>query len=183
LDGARRIVASALTLIWPPVPIVLPFQKFECFGRFWSTVGLATRQRKHRLEQLKFRIWPSGLRPALFQSSPILQFQSEAEEFGSADHSVVPCHSLGFIVKVEKGESISNGEGLHILKGVLWIARSVIGAYGSAIDAKRLELVGTLDDAVNNSLPIRTVIADEHNDGAVLAFELGKSLHLSIGRV
>jgi hypothetical protein len=48
------------------------------------------------------------------------------------------------------------------------------------LTAKRLEFACVPDDAVNDGFYIRTVIADEHDERAVLAFEVSEAVRLSV---
>ena len=46
------------------------------------------------------------------------------------------------------------------------------------LTAKRLEFACVPDDAVNDGFYIRIVIADEHDERAVLAFEVSEAVHV-----
>jgi hypothetical protein len=128
------------------------------------------------------RAW--RLRSALIEATAILQFHTlvEAEEVWSADGSINPSDVLALIMEVGKRECVVPRKLAHVLKGILRISHRVVGADGKTCHAERLEIASVPNSAIDDGLHIRTVIADEHHQRAMLAFEIGEAVRLSIRR-
>jgi hypothetical protein len=138
----------------------------------------------HGLEKfaLGARAW--RLRSALIEATAILKFHTlvEAEEVWSADGSINPSDVLALIMEVGKRECVVPRKLAHVLKGILRISHRVVGADGKTCHAERLEIASVPNSAIDDGLHIRTVIADEHHQRAMLAFEIGEAVRLSIRR-
>jgi len=136
----------------------------------------------HGLEKVALGARTWWLRSALIEATAILQFQMliEAEEVGSAHSSIGPRHVLALIVEIGKRKCVLGGEGTQVLKGILRIIRRIIGANCHTCDSQRFEIVGIIHNAIDGGLHIGAVIADEHNERAMLAFEVVERVGLSI---
>ena len=75
---------------------------------------------------------------------------------------------------------MARGLGFHMLGSVLGVFCGVIGRDGDNADPRSLHLARIADDAVDDRLNIRTMIADEHHQSAARTSHISQAIDPTI---
>jgi len=111
----------------------------------------------HCLEQLALNIRPSRFAAAFIEPAAILKLKVrvEAKEVRGADGIVGAGNVLAFVMEIGKREAVLLSEPLHVVKGIVRIDGGIVGGDRHGADAKRLELRGIANYAIDHRPPGR----------------------------
>lgn len=137
----------------------------------------------HGLEELSPGIGRARLAAGGIEPPPVLQLQLvvEAEEIRRADRAVSTGDRLVGIKQVGEGELQFFGPAAHVVGGIRWVGFDIVAHDGGNPDAPCLQGPAIADQAVDDGLHIRAVIADEHDEQTFGAAQAGKGMLVSCG--